>query len=206
MESSSTNIRKVVPVSKRTLRADAQRNADALLEAAKTVFAGSGVDAPAKEIADIAGVGVGTLYRRFPRRADLIKAVLEREIDARAQAALSLLATRDPVTALTHWLLAHADFLANKPRLAPALHSGDPAFDGLPEYFWQRLGPALTSLLNAAADAGEIRADISAHDILTAISDLSHTAAGKDSAYSHRMITLLIDGLRYHPDTCQPGR
>lgn len=200
MESLSETIRKDVPVRKRPLRADARRNVDALLKAAQTVFAGSGVDAPAKEIADIAGVGVGTLYRHFPRRADLIKAVLEHEIDAAAEAAESLLATPDPVAALTQWLLAHADFLANKRKLAPALHSGDAAFDGLPEYFWQRLGPALTSLLDAAVAAGEIRTDVSAHDILTAISDLCHTATGKDSGYSRRMVQLLIDGLRYRPE------
>ena len=68
------------------LRADAQRNVDALLEAAKTVFDTSGVDAPAKEIADLAGVGVGTLYRHFPQRSDLVKAVFQREIDACADA------------------------------------------------------------------------------------------------------------------------
>ena len=66
----------------RRRRADAQRNVDALLEAAKSVFATSGVDAPAKEITDLAGVGVGTLYRHFPQRADLVAAVLQREIDA----------------------------------------------------------------------------------------------------------------------------
>src|ERR1017187_10564351 len=66
----------------RRLRADAQRNIDPLLQAAKTVFATSGVDAPAKEIGDKAGVGVGTLYRHFPQRSDLVKAVLQREVDA----------------------------------------------------------------------------------------------------------------------------
>lgn len=70
LESCSANMREEVPVSQRRLRADAQRNVDALLEAAETVFAGSGVEAPAKEIADIAGVGVGTLYRHFPGCAD----------------------------------------------------------------------------------------------------------------------------------------
>ena len=65
----------------RRQRSDAKRNVVALVAAAKTVFAGSGVDAPAKEITDLAGVGVGTLYRHFPRRSDLIVAVLQHEID-----------------------------------------------------------------------------------------------------------------------------
>ena len=70
----------------RRQRVDAQRNVSALLAAAKTVFATSGVDAPAKEITDLAGVGIGTLYRHFPRRADLVAAVLQHEIDASAEA------------------------------------------------------------------------------------------------------------------------
>ena len=71
----------------RRLRADAQRNIGSLLAAAKAVFGTSGVDAPAKEIADQAGVGVGTLYRHFPQRSDLVKAVFQREVDACADAA-----------------------------------------------------------------------------------------------------------------------
>ena len=61
----------------RRRRVDAQRNTYSLLEAAKAVFATSGVDAPAKQITDLAGVGVGTLYRHFPQRSDLVKAVLD---------------------------------------------------------------------------------------------------------------------------------
>jgi AcrR family transcriptional regulator len=125
----------------RRLRADAQRNIDSLLEAAKTVFGTSGVDAPAKEIADLASVGVGTLYRHFPQRSDLVKAVFQREVDACAAAAPALTATHDPGVALTQWLLRYTEFLATKRGLATALHSGDPAFDALPGYFMQRLGP-----------------------------------------------------------------
>src|SRR5664280_2858076 len=96
----------------RRLRADAQRNSDAVLEAAKAVFGASGVDAPAKEIADLAGVGVGTLYRHFPRRSDLVKAVLQREIDACAAAAPALTAAHAPGTALAKWLHRYTEFLA----------------------------------------------------------------------------------------------
>src|SRR5947209_2891668 len=112
----------------RRLRADARRNLDGLLEAAKTVFATSGVDAPAKEIADLAGVGVGTLYRHFPQRSDLVRAVLEHEIDACAAAAETLAATNEPGEALTKWLHRYTGFLATKRGFAAALHSGDPAF------------------------------------------------------------------------------
>jgi AcrR family transcriptional regulator len=181
----------------RRLRADAQRNIDSLLEAAKAVFDTSGVDAPAKDITDLAGVGVGTLYRHFPRRADLVKAVLQREMDACADAGPALSAGHEPGEALAKWLQRYTEFLATKRGLATALHSGDPAFDALPGYFMQRLGPALGALLEAATATGEIRADISAKDLLHAVAYLCQSAAGEGVAYSRRMVALLIDGLRY---------
>lgn len=188
----------------RRVRADAQRNIDSLLQAAKTVFITSGVDAPAKEIADNAGVGVGTLYRHFPQRSDLVKAVFQREIDACADAAPALSASHEPGAALTNWLYRYTEFLALKPGLATALHSGDPAFDELPGYFWQRFGPALASLLEAAAASGEIRADISPKDLLYAIASLCLPMGDDGVAYSRRMVGLLIDGLRHGPEANQP--
>jgi AcrR family transcriptional regulator len=180
----------------RRMRADAQRNVGALLDAAKTVFATSGVDAPAKEIADLAGVGVGTLYRHFPQRSDLVKAVLERGIDACADAAAELAAAHEPGAALAGWVRRYTEFLGTKRGLAAALHSGDPAFDALPGYFYQRLEPALGSLLEAATAAGEIRAGVSARDLLTAVALLCTPVSDEGLAYSRRMVALLIDGLR----------
>jgi len=181
----------------RRLRADAQRNAEALLEAAKTVFGTSGVDAPAKEIADLAGVGVGTLYRHFPQRSDLVKAVFQHEVDACADAAPALAAAHEPAEALAQWLRRYTGFVATKQGLAPALHSGDPAYGALPGYFMQRLGPALGSLLEAAAATGEIRDDVVPEDLLRAVANLCLPAADQGVAYSQRMVALLIDGLRY---------
>jgi AcrR family transcriptional regulator len=180
----------------RRQRVDAQRNTGALLEAAKTAFATSGVDVPAKEIAALAGVGVGTLYRHFPRRSDLIVAVLQREIDACADAGPALSATHEPTGALVQWLHRYTEFVATKRGLATALHSGDPAFDALPGYFWERLGPVLTDLLDTATSAGEIRADVNAKDLLTAVALLCHPAPDTGPAYSQRMVGLLVDGLR----------
>ena len=188
----------------RRLRADAQRNSDSLLDAAKAVFGTSGVDAPAKEIADLAGVGVGTLYRHFPRRSDLVRAVFRREVDACADAAPALSAAHEPGVALAQWLHRYTEFLATKRGLATALHSGDPAFDALPGYFIQRLGPALASLLKAARASGEIRADISPKYLLHAVANLCLPVADEGVAYSQRMVALLIDGLRYGADTSQP--
>jgi AcrR family transcriptional regulator len=181
----------------RRLRADAQRNVDSLLQAATTAFASSGVETPPKEIADRAGVGVGTLYRHFPRRADLVKAVVEREIDACAQAGPALSAAHPPAAALAEWLQRYTELLATKPGLASALHSGDPAFDGLPDYFFEQLGPALASLLQAATASGEIRTDASPQDLLRAIAHLCQPAHEQGIAYSRRMVALLMDGLRY---------
>jgi AcrR family transcriptional regulator len=188
----------------RRMRADAQRNVGSLLEAAKAAFATSGVDAPAKEIADLAGVGVGTLYRHFPQRSDLVKAVLQREIDACADAAPELAASHEPGAALANWLRRYTEFLATKRGLAAALHSGDPAFDALPGYFYQRLGPALGSLLEAATATGEICADISPGHLLHAVATLSMPWADEGVAYSQRMVALIVDGLRYGAGTGQP--
>ncbi len=185
----------------RRLRADAQRNIDSLLEAAKAVFGTSGVDAPAKEIADRAGVGVGTLYRHFPQRSDLVKAVFQREVDACADAAPALAAAYEPGAALAKWLHRYTEFLATKRGLAAALHSGDPAFHALPGYFMQRLGPTLRSLLDAAIASGEIRADISPKYLLHAVANLCLPVADEGAAYSQRMVALLMDGLRYGADT-----
>jgi AcrR family transcriptional regulator len=189
----------------RRLRADAQRNIGSLLEAAKAVFATSGVDAPAKEIADLAGVGIGTLYRHFPQRSDLVKAVFQHEVDACADAAPALAAAHEPEEALAQWLHRYTGFVATKRGLATALHSGDPAFDALPGYFMQRLGPALGSLLEAAIASGDIRAGISPEDLLYAVAKLCTPAPGEGADYSQRMVALLIDGLRYGAGTSQSG-
>ena len=189
----------------RRRRVDAQRNIDSLLEAAKTVFDTSGVDAPAKQIADLAGVGVGTLYRHFPRRSDLVVAVVQHEVDACADAAIALSAARAPGEALAIWVHRYTDFLAIKPGLATALHSGDPAFDELPGYFMQRLEPVLGSLLEAATASGEIRAAISPKDLLYAVASLCLPVADEGVAYSQRMVALLLNGLRHEADT-SPSR
>ncbi len=206
MERSSGTIRKDIPVSEsdatfdrqRRPRADARRNAEALLDAAKTVFASSGVDAPAKEIADAAGVGVGTLYRHFPHRADLVVAVFRREIDACAQAATALAAENPPGVALEQWLYRLTEFVATKQGLAAALHSGDPAFNDLPAIFMGRFVPALEELLTAAMTSGDVRASISAEELILAVAQLCHTPAGVQSInQSRRMVAILVNGLRF---------
>ena len=178
------------------VRADAQRNNDALLEAALVVFTTSGVDAPVREIAAKAGVGVGTLYRHFPQRSDLIVAVFRRQVDSCADAASILAAEHAPGEALALWLQRFADFIATKRGLATALHSGDPAYNSLPAYFDARFRPALQALLDAAARVGEIRTDIEPDDLLRVVGSLCMSAPN-DTDYVRRMVALLVDGLRY---------
>jgi AcrR family transcriptional regulator len=181
----------------RPVRADAQRNIRALLKTAMTVFATSGVNAPVREIAEQAGVGVGTVYRHFPTRADLIVAVFRQEVDACADAAPALAAEHAPDEALRRWILRYVDFIRAKRGLAAALHSGDPAYDVLPAYFEKRFCPALEGLLKTAASAGCIRATVDPHDLLWAIASLSASTRDHDPALSQRMIGMLLDGLRY---------
>jgi len=181
----------------RPVRADVQRNLDALLKAAMAVFAASGVDAPVRDIADAAKVGVGTVYRHFPQRSDLVSAVFRHEVDACADAAPVLAATHRPGEALGLWLQRYVDFLAAKRGLAAALHSGNPAFGALPAYFDARLRPALRNLVDAAVAAGEVRADIEPSDLLSAVASLSMQTRDPDPAHARRMVALLVDGLRY---------
>ena len=181
----------------RRVRADARRSLDALLRAAKEVFATSGVDAPVREIAEKAGVGLATLYRHFPQRSDLVAAVFRREIDACADAAPILSAGREPFEALASWMQRYAAFIAAKRGLAKALHSGDPAFDNLPGYFDQRLRPALRTLLEAAVAAGQVRSDVDADELLGAVGSLCMSAHNAGPGRAERMVALLVDGLRY---------
>jgi len=181
----------------RPVRADAKRNVEALLKAAAEVFDVSGVDAPVKEIADRAGVGVGTLYRHFPQRPDLIKAIIRNEVDAIADAAETLSSSRPPAEALSMWMQSLVDLAATKRGLAPALHSGDPAYKALPEYVVGRLAPALRSLLDVAAAAGMVRGDVDAEELLLAGMRVASPASEGDSAQARRMVALLVDGLRF---------
>jgi AcrR family transcriptional regulator len=183
----------------RPARADARRNLHALLDAAMQVFATSGVDAPIRDIAEKAGVGVGTLYRHFPQRSDLIVAVFRKEVDACAAAAPTLAAQYEPGEALERWLNRFIEFVAAKRGLSAALHSGDPAYEPLPQYLMAHLAPAAADLLQAAATEGIVRSDVEPADFLMGIAHLcSPDGKGGITKESRRMVSLLVDGLRYN--------
>jgi AcrR family transcriptional regulator len=178
-------------------RADAQRNERTLLDAAAKVFVTSGVHAPVREIATKAGVGVGTIYRHFPTRADLIIAVYRHQVETCAQAGSTLLASSaTPHAALTQWVAMFVEFLTTKHGLATALRSDHASFDALHAYFLDRLVPVCARLLDAATDAGEIRGDVDAYAFLRGIGNLC-IGAEDDLRYDpHLMIDVLLTGLR----------
>lgn len=183
----------------RKFRVDAQRNLVGLLHAAKAVFAEQGVDAPVREIATRAGVGIGTLYRHYPRRADLIAAVFRQEMDACADAADTLAATHAPFDALAAWMTGFVELAATKQGLAQALHSGDPAYEALPARREERLRPAFRMLYDAALAAGEIRTDVEADEFLNAAANLCTSVGNGPPARAHRLVELLVNGLRAEP-------
>jgi AcrR family transcriptional regulator len=181
-------------------RADARRNEQALLDAAGAVFVTSGVDAPVREIAARAGVGMGTIYRHFPTRADLIVAVYRHQVEACAEAGPALLANNDsPYAATEQWINLFVDFLVTKHGLATVLRSDNAGFEALHAYFLDRLVPVCTQLLEAAAEAGEIRTDVDALGLMRGVGNLCIGGDDSPSYDARRMVELLIAGLRVPP-------
>ena len=178
-------------------RADARRNEATLLDAAAALFVESGVNAPVRDIAAKAGVGVGTIYRHFPTRADLIVAVYRHQVEACAEAGPALLAGSDPpYQALARWIGMFVDFLVTKHGLAEVLRSDAAAFQTLHAYFIDRLVPVCGQLLEAAAAAGEIRPGLDPYELLRGVGSLC-AGAGRDPRYNPRhLVELLIAGLR----------
>jgi AcrR family transcriptional regulator len=181
----------------RPKRADARRNEAALLDAAAAVFVRSGVEAAVRDIAAEAGVGTATIYRHFPTRADLIIAVYRHQVEACAEAGPALLAAGPtPYAALGRWIDMFVDFLVTKHGLAAVLRGDSAGFESLHGWFLDRLVPVCTRLLDAATDAGEIRSDIKAYELMRGVGNLS-VGAGDDPRYdARRLAGLLIAGLR----------
>ncbi|HEY8044949.1 MAG TPA: TetR/AcrR family transcriptional regulator [Streptosporangiaceae bacterium] len=178
-------------------RADARRNEKTLLDAAAAAFATSGVDVPVRDIAAQAGMGVGTIYRHFPTRADLIVAVYRHQVEACAEAGPALLASSaTPHAALAQWINLFVDFLATKHGLAGALQSDRAAFETLHAYFLDRLVPVCAQLLDAAAQAGEIRPGGDAYELMLGVGNLCIGADSNPRYDARRMAGLVIAGLR----------
>jgi AcrR family transcriptional regulator len=181
-------------------RADAVRNRERVLEAAKAVFSTGGSEASLEAVARHAGVGIGTLYRHFPTREALYEAVYRREVDQLGDLAEQLSDEADPVEALRHWLHANVQFVATKKGMAAALALVAHGSPELHAYSLERLTRAIGALLARAVAVGEIRADISAEDVLRALIGLCymHDQAGWQSTVL-RLLDVFIDGLRVQP-------
>jgi AcrR family transcriptional regulator len=178
-------------------RADAQRNEQALLDAAAQAFVASGVHVPVRDIAARAGVGMGTIYRHFPTRADLIVAVYRHQVQATAEAAPVLLASSEsPYAALREWIDRFVDFLITKHGLAAGLQSDDTGFAALHAYFLDNLVPACALLLDAAKVADEISSDVDAFELMYAVGNLCAGNENDPRYNARRLVAVLINGLR----------
>jgi AcrR family transcriptional regulator len=187
----------------RRKRSDARRNAQTLLDAAAAVFARAGVDAPVRDIAAEAGVGMGTVYRHFPTRPDLVVAVFRHQLDALAATPTSASGEdpearyETPYDALRSWVARFTDFLVTKHGLAEALHSDQAGFESLHAEFVDRLVPVLDQLLRASADAGQTRADVRPLDLMIAIGNLCIGAETFPDYRARHMVDVLLAGLAH---------
>jgi AcrR family transcriptional regulator len=181
-------------------RADAQRNRRRILEAAKREFARYGGDASLDDIAKHAGVGPGTLYRHFPTRGDLLKAVYRTEMENLAADQRKLAETLPPVEALRAWLLLFVDAVARKQVIAPALNAlvSDPK--ALFEASYAQTHEALRALVNRAIKSGGLRVDLDPLDLLRPLIGVANVPSMPDWQQSaRRLVDILIAGSRPTP-------
>jgi len=178
-------------------RADAVRNHERVLAAAKEVFSAGGPEASLEAVARQAGVGIGTLYRHFPTRQALFEAVYRREVEQLVELAEQLGTDLPPLEALRRWMHANVEFVATKKGMSAALAIAVHAGSDLTAYSMDRLGRALEVLLRRAVEAGAIRDDISPEDILRTLVGLcyTHDKPGWQSNVL-RLVDVFVDGMR----------
>ena len=179
---------------RRPKRADARRNYDKLVAAAREVFSTDGTSAPLEEVARRAGVGIGTLYRHFPMRQALLEAVYLEEVEGMARAAAEL-SDVPPWEALSQWLHRYVGFAATKRALNEALVDVDPDSDAL-QACRAVLLEAGTGLVERAQRAGVIRPDTTFADVGRMVSGIAMVPTA-DPEQQKRMLSLALDGLRY---------
>jgi AcrR family transcriptional regulator len=177
-------------------RADAIRNRERVLEAAKAVFSAGGPEASLEAVARKAGVGIGTLYRHFPTREALFEAVYRREVQQLSELAEALKSEADPVDALRRWLRSNVEFVATKKGMSAALALAVQSSSELTAFSFDRLSKAVGALLDRAVTAGEIRSDISPEDVLRALVGMCylHDQPGWQNSVV-RLLDVFVDGL-----------
>jgi AcrR family transcriptional regulator len=180
------------------LRSDAQANQDRVLDAAARAFARGDADVSLRAIAREAGVGIATLYRRFPSRELLVEAVYRSESERLGEAADELLATSSrPVEALSAWMTQFLDYLATKRGMADALRVLLTSDEGLRLQTRASLIAACDRLLRATAEAGQVRSDLDATQVIMALGGFALIADEQQHPDLRRqLLALLFDGLR----------
>lgn len=181
-------------------RADAVRNRERVLAAAKLVFNAGGPEASLEAVAKRAGVGIGTLYRHFPTREALFEAVYRREVEQLSELAEQLKNAKDPVEALRRWLRSGVEFVATKKGMSAALALTYQSSSELAAFSMDRLTKAIGSLLDRAVADGQMRGDLSPEDLLRALIGMCymHDQPGWQSSVL-RMLDVFVDGLRVQP-------
>lgn len=178
-------------------RADAQRNRDRILEAAKDAFTRSGANASLDDIAKQAGVGPGTLYRHFPTREELLEAVYRTELEKLAAAERKLGEAMPPVEALRAWLLLFVDAIATKKIIAPALNTLVGGHSKLIEDSYAQIHKAVRTLVKRAIKSGDIRRDLDPIDLLRALVGVASVGSTPDWRKSaRRLVDILVTGAR----------
>ncbi len=182
------------------LRADARRNREKLVEVAAIAFAEQGAAASLEDIARRAGVGIGTLYRHFPTREHLVEVVYRRELELIATAATELMAEKAPDAALEEWMLRFVGYMAAKRGMASSLKLLFTSNSTLFAEGSNLLQSAFGKLLDNAVEAGAIKGDIQAADVLNALFGIYSIPDGPDwRERAHRIVRLVMDGLRNTP-------
>jgi AcrR family transcriptional regulator len=178
------------------MRADAMRNYERLVTAARVVFAQQGGGASMEAIAKEAGVGVGTLYRHFPKRIDVVEAVYREDVDELVSVAESAVAELEPWPAVAAWLEAFVRYAIGKRRFLTELHE---AFEKNPDLriaSRERIEGAIDIVLTRAQDAGAVRTDLDGPDLMQLLGSMCMSAT-LTPEQSQRLLVMIEDGL--HP-------
>jgi AcrR family transcriptional regulator len=181
----------------RAARADARRNRDKLVRAATAAFTAAGGAVPLEVIAREAGVGIGTLYRHFPTRDDLVEAVYAAELDDVTGSVTALLRQHPPDVAMRAWMERYAAFVATKQAMAQTLRASWASGRISTPAARERITAAVAAILAHGAEAGTLRADIDPSDV-TMLLIGTLLAAGSDDAPGRtgRLLDLVLDALR----------
>ncbi|MEV4943349.1 TetR/AcrR family transcriptional regulator [Streptomyces zaomyceticus] len=180
------------------MRADARRNHERLLTEARATFAEQGADAPLEEIARRAGVGIGTLYRHFPTRAELLSAVFQEALAELLRRSGELAEAEEPCRALVEWLRALIAHAGEYRGLAHALMSASYDRSSALAQCSEPLRAAGERLLGRAREAGQVRADVSIGDLmqLTNAIALAAEQCPEDTALADRLLALTLRGIK----------